>query len=316
MKQFMSDFRFILEPYKSLKNRYHCPACGKKSVFTRYIDLELKEHVCETVGMCSRLQKCAYHYPPKAFFEDQKILSGEKISTPNLSRPHLKVTDFKVKLDSEPSYIDNTLLIKSLKEGESNNLLSFLNDAMDDDAIKLIRDEYKIGTSKKWPGATIFWQIDTENKVRTGKLIQYDSNTGRKKRINWVHSVLKIADYNLNQCLFGLHLLNSDKSKPIAIVESEKSAVIASIAFPEFIWMATGGLMNLKYDLLKPLANRKVILFPDAGCFDNWNNRVKDLPKNIHFMISDLVKNKSTDVEKEEGYDIADYILPIWQSRN
>lgn len=41
----------------------------------------------------------------------------------------------------------------------------------------------------------------------------------------------------------------SYKSKPIAIVENEKLPVIASFAFPEFICMATGGLIYLKYDL-------------------------------------------------------------------
>ncbi|WP_394341409.1 DUF6371 domain-containing protein [Salinimicrobium sediminis] len=65
------------------------------------------------------------------------------------------------------------------------------------------------------------------------------------------------------ECLFGLHLLNSDKQKAIALVESEKTAVIASIAFPQFIWMATGGLMNLK----GPHADN-LIFFPDAGCFN------------------------------------------------
>lgn len=71
--------------------------------------------------------------------------------------------------------------------------------------------------------------------------------------------------------VFGLHLFNSDPPKAIAIVESEKTAVIASIAFPEFIWMATGGFANLKSDIIKPLANRKVILFPDAGCYKKWS---------------------------------------------
>ena len=127
--------------------------------------------------------------------------------------------------------------------------------------------------------------------------------------------MMKLEDYNLKQCLFGLHLVNTDKTKPIALVESEKSAIIASIAFPEFIWMATGGLMNLKFDLLKPLAHRRVILFPDAGCYDLWNQKVKDLPKNIHFMISDLVRNKASELEKEEGWDIADFIIPIWKDR-
>ena len=308
----MSEYRFILEPYLSIKNRYHCPACGKKSVFTRYIDLELGEYIHDTVGKCNRLQKCAYHYPPKEYFEDQKKVSGGELVSHQIERSCLKLEDFKVEQNSPPSYIENNLLQKSIKGKEDNNLLSFLNRLMNKEAINQIMETYKIGSSKKWPGATIFWQLDDKNNVRTGKIIQYDSNTGKKVRINWVHSIMKLQDFNLKQCLFGQHLLNSDLSKPIAIVESEKSAIIASIAFPEFIWMATGGLMNLKYDMLKPLTKRKVILFPDAGCYDVWNDKVKDLPKNIHFMISDLVKNKSSKKEKEEGWDIADYIIPIW----
>ena len=133
--------------------------------------------------------------------------------------------------------------------------------------------------------------------------------------MNWVHSVLKLQDFNLKQCLFGLHLLNSDKQKTIAIVESEKTAVIASIAFPEFIWMATGGLMNLKSVHAKTLANRKVILFPDAGCYNAWNEKVADLPTNIQYLISDLVEKKATAEEKNEGWDIADYILRIWREK-
>lgn len=43
---------------------------------------------------------------------------------------------------------------------------------MNEDALKLIRDKYKIGTSKKWLGVAIFWNIDTDHRVRTGKLIK------------------------------------------------------------------------------------------------------------------------------------------------
>ncbi len=222
---------------------------------------------------------------------------------------------FKAKRDKLPtSFIDRNLFLKSLKTSKTNNFLSFLQSILNPESITEIREKYKIGTSGKWKGTTIFWQIDEKGRVRTGKMMLYDKTTGRKSKVNWVHSVLKLPDYNLKQCLFGLHLLNSDKNKPIALVESEKSAIIATIAFPEFIWMATGGLMNLKYDMLKPLAKRKVILFPDAGCYDLWNDKVKYLPKNIQFMISDLVKKKSSKKEKEEGWDIADYIIPIWEN--
>ena len=214
-----------------------------------------------------------------------------------------------------PSLIEQDLFLQSLRETSENNFLCFLEHALNKEALDELKVKYKIGTSKKWKGATVFWQIDQNKNVRTGKLMLYNKDTGKKSKINWVHPVLKLKDYNLKQCLFGLHLLNSNKTKRIAIVESEKTAIIASIAFPEFIWMATGGLGNLKYDLIAPLANRKVILFPDAGCYDRWNDKVKDLPPNVFYSISELVEEKSTAEEKDEGWDIADYILKIYLSR-
>jgi hypothetical protein len=69
--------------------------------------------------------------------------------------------------------------------------------------------------------------------------------------------------------------------------------------------MVTGGLMNLMYDLSKPLANRKAILFQDQGCFTSGMRRLKPCLKIIHYMISDHVKNKLTEVEKVKGYYIA-----------
>lgn len=315
----MNNHRFILEPYSSQKSKYDCPSCGKKKTFTRYIDLEKDEYLGIKVGICSRIQKCNYHYPPKDFFEDEKSISA---ASPGV-KPKVLMTAALLRAKHNPnednllpSYIDQDLFLQSLREPSENNFLAFLEKAMNKEAVIALRSKYQIGTSKKWKGATIFWQIDENNNVRTGKLMLYNKNTGKKSKINWVHSVLKAEDYNLKQCLFGLHLLNSDKSKAIGIVESEKTAVIASIAFPEFIWMATGGLNNLKSEVIEPLANRKVILFPDAGCYKQWADKIKDLPKNIQYHMSELVEEKSTDSEKAEGWDIADYILKVYLDRN
>jgi len=313
----MSQFRFTLEPYVSQKNRYECPSCGKKHTFTRYIDLEENQYVGIHVGKCDREQKCGYHFKPKEYFQSQKTygIGGASVDMA-ANAAALKQIDFQAKRKSLPtSFIDKKLFHKSLEETNKNNFLSYLEKVLNPEAVIEVKDKYRIGTSRKWKGATVFWQIDDQKKIRTGKMMLYDKNTGKKKKINWIHSVLKLPDFNLKQCLFGLHLLNSDRTKPIALVESEKTAVIASIAFPEFIWMATGGLLNLKEEMIKPLANRKVILFPDAGCYDDWNKKVKDLPKNIHFMISDLVENKATEEEKRQGLDIADYIIQIYLER-
>ncbi|WZL88277.1 DUF6371 domain-containing protein [Salinimicrobium sp. 3283s] len=313
----MSQYRFTLEPYISSKNRYECPSCGEKHTFTRYIDQEKKKYVGLEVGKCDREQKCGYHLTPKEFFKSQTPFSIDHSHQNTTINPAvLRQVAFRAKQKMQPaSFINEELFLKSLEGLHPNNFLIFLESIIGNAAIAEVMEKYKIGTSKKWKGATVFWQIDEQNRIRTGKMMLYNKLTGKKKKVNWVHSVLKLQDFNLKQCLFGLHLLNSEKQKAIAIVESEKTAVIASIAFPEFIWMATGGLMNFKASMLRPLTNRKVILFPDAGCYDTWNKKVADLPKNIQYFISDLVEKKATAQEKREGWDVADYIIKIYGAK-
>ena len=55
----------------------------------------------------------------------------------------------------------------------------------------------------------------------------YDPETGKRVKqpfnhITWGHSLLKRSNYNLSQCFFGEHLLDTDKHKPIALVESKR----------------------------------------------------------------------------------------------
>lgn len=49
------------------------------------------------------------------------------------------------------------------------------------------------------------------------------------------------ADWQLSQCLFGEHLLALYQGKPVGLVESEKTAVIAAGLMPKYMWLATGG---------------------------------------------------------------------------
>ena len=67
----MNDFRYQLEKYRGRGSRYVCPQCGRKYVFTRYIDTHNNnEYVNDKVGKCNRLDKCGYHYTPRQYFED------------------------------------------------------------------------------------------------------------------------------------------------------------------------------------------------------------------------------------------------------
>ncbi|GAB6395408.1 MAG: hypothetical protein MdMp024_1720 [Bacteroidales bacterium] len=173
---------------------------------------------------------------------------------------------------------------------------------------------YGVGTAKS--GATIFWQLDADNNVRTGKIIHYkpDGHRNHDVNINWAHTALKLTDYNLSQCLFGLHLLRGN-NKPVAIVESEKSAVIGSIYHPRYVWLATGGKQNFR--LIEEAAaagyfdGRKVKLVPDLKATADWEAKAQELRNKCKLDISvykDL-ERRATEEERADGLDIADFLL-------
>jgi hypothetical protein len=139
---------------------------------------------------------------------------------------------------AEVFFFDREMVEKTLCRYENNNFALWLRNRVGAEAANEAIRRYRFGTSKHWKGATVFWQIDGEGRIRTGKIMLYDRRTGHRikvngqARINWVHTALKLTDFNLKQCLYGEHLL-SGNNKPVAIVESEKTAIISKCFFTE-----------------------------------------------------------------------------------
>ena len=118
-----------------------------------------------------------------------------------------------------------------------------------------------------------------------------------------MHTTLKLPDFHLSQCLFGEHLLR-DTAKMVAIVESEKTAIIASVYLPKFIWLACGGSEGLNPDKCKCLKGRKVVLYPDIGMFDKWLRTICE-----RVSVSNLIETAATDSEWKAGFDLGDYLI-------
>lgn len=300
----MQKYRFHLEKYNGTKTRHNCPNCEKRNVFTRYLNIESNEYVNEKVGMCSRMIKCGYHYTPKSYFTDNDI----KIDKSNYPQfiPMLKPKP-------KTTYIDAEVMINSLKN-ESNNFIDYLTNHWNTEIAQSLAKKYHIGNSKHWNGATIFWQVDINKKIRSGKIMLYNPTNGKRikepyNHINWIHKVMKIENFNLEQCYFGEHILNTESNKPVAIVESEKTAIIASVYLPEFIWLACGSANNLNEAKTRCLKGRSVVLFPDLGCYDLWNDKIPSLTKLATFTTSTLLRDKASSEEKNKGLDIADYLI-------
>jgi hypothetical protein len=302
----MNQYRYTLEPYKSPQSRHHCPQCGSKTkTFSRYIDTQTLEYLGDTVGRCSREHNCGYHYTPKQYF-DNHIEAGVTTAYHNaIDLPLLG-----------PSIIPKKIVKCTLTAYDHNNLVLWLCKQFGEGTAFELAERYCIGTSNHWPGATIFWQIDTAGKARTGKIMLYDVATGRRVKqpfnhIHWMHK-LEYAGFYLKQCLFGEHMLAHEPGKPVALVESEKTALIASVHLPQYLWLATGSLHNLSAEKCQVLKGRKVILYPDVNAHTQWQQKATDLQLLIHktrFEVSDFLELNATDKERKEGWDLGDYLV-------
>jgi hypothetical protein len=287
-----------LPPLKFDKNRFrvkHCP-CGKSNKdgkFSPYIGHEAK-------GFC---HSCGETFLPELTKVEQWNSTERKIDKPQLAKPQ----------PNAASFISYETFKASLKAYEANCFVKYLNELFGVEVTSELVKKYFIGSSKHWQGATVFWQIDKNGKIRAGKIMLYSPTTGKRVKepfnhFNWVHSLLKTPEFELRQCFFGEHLL-IDKTKPVAIVESEKTAVIASAYKPEFIWLATGGKEGLKAEKCSVLAGRTVKLFPDLNCFDKWSAIAKKIFNPSLVEVDDLLERKATEAEKKQQFDIADYLV-------
>lgn len=302
------QYRYTLEPYKGPSTRHTCPQCGKKKTFSRYIDTRTGEHLPEQYGRCDREVNCGYHAVPE--FKGQKSkpfkFKGQKSKPKSCNwRGNSNCT---LPLPTENfSTIPYDVFAHSFSDDDDNYLAAFLRYVLGDDVADELLQRYHVGTHQHWDGATVFWQVDELNRIRTGKIMLY-SQWGRRVKepfnhVAWAHMGMK--DYNLQQCLFGQHLLRGN-DKPVYVVESEKTALVAAAYMPQFVWVATGGLANLTVEKLQPLDGRKIVLMPDLGAWAKWQAVAE---QHGNCMMSKLMWEYAVRDDVAQGLDIADYLL-------
>lgn len=287
-------------------SRHTCPSCGHRREFTRYVDLETGELLPDHVGRCNRQDKCGYHYSASDYLRDNQI---KGFSRPYVAAP-IRITR------PEPSFLPWSLLDASIGDRGENFFLEWLSGMFPSDTVSSLVSRYNLGTAlRPWKGSVIFWQVDVNGNVRTGKVMLYNPNTGKRVKtpidhFSWIHSLLskagKVSDFHLQQCFFGEHLIKG--ADRIAIVESEKTAILASVYFSRFTWIASGGLCNLTREKARVLAGKQVYLFPDKGCYNEWSKRANEIREFARVEVSDYLELMD---DKPTGYDLADLLTEI-----
>jgi hypothetical protein len=150
--------------------------------------------------------------------------------------------------------------------------------------------DYKIAIHQN---SVTYPEIDTNGKFRAAKTVFVDSDGNRVK-----DGRLSIPQWQkpatMTQCLTGLHLIKPHKT--VGIVEGSSTLLFMAAltkvidryninelqSFKNIVWLSTQGMSNI--DLTKPvnieaLKGCSVVLYPDAGAYDNWRKYADEMNK-------------------------------------
>ena len=199
---------------------------------------------------------------------------------------------------------------------------------------------YRLGRSRD--GGVIFWQIDTLEQLRDGKIMYYrpDCHRDHDRHPQWVSNLLKrhylkddpqlASEIKTHHCLFGTHLVKTHPQplpvwrgvvtggrcgSPVAVVEAEKTAVILSAHYPEYLWLAAGGLTELTTQKLFPLRHHRIVLFPDTDpdqtAYTRWYTIAQDAHRQygLDITVSSLLERRATAEQKQQKIDLVDFLF-------
>lgn len=212
--------------------------------------------------------------------------------------------------------------------------------------VEKVIEEYYLGTIPNeygyGKGAITFPFINRKYEVRFIQVKQFDRknhSTGNPSSLNsilkkyhtenniplpeWLDMYLKQDKFTT--CLFGEHLLSKYPNNPIGLVEAPKTAIYATLYFrnhhplmKDAVWLATGSKGTFTKDRVRSLQGRTVYVFPDlskdGSTFKEWENKAKqyesELPRTKFIVIDliDLIGGIVSEEEREEGFDMADYL--------
>jgi len=324
----MSDYRYQFKRYKSPSDRVTCPSCDHRRTFTPYVDTVTGELLPPQYGKCERRNNCGYELNPYTDGYAKMMREQERANRPTDWKPQPFVKR-QPPPPKPPVFIPSEIKQASLKAYHQNNFVKYLHTLFDASDVEAVVNRYQIGTSSRWQGASVFWYIDVNGNVRAGQIKQFDeeghtikdvlADGKTKSHTTWVHSVFQrkqptpvwLADYlkqeNKVGVLFGEQLLMQETTKIVCIVEAPKTAIIASLYFPNFVWLAVGSLTYLTADRCKALEGRKVILWPDLNGYNLWKERADKLSAG-RWQVSDFLEQVATDEERRKGLDLADYL--------
>lgn len=326
---------------KDGRKKIDCPQCGHKKRFVLYIDNLTGEALHETVGKCDRANNCGHHFTPSQFKAiGGAIPEGEYKPTPVPDKPIDSLPMALLEASTKHYQRSNFYEFFCLRFGKhwADRLFSLYcvgsSKHWEGAALFPLIDEGGLFRQCQ----IILYNPETGRRIKEGQQVKkYNRVTGCYETVITDEDCGKVfgryltketRSLNLESVLFGQHLLTGNESKTICLVESFKAAMIAAVYMPQYIWMATGGVYGVSWyshKFYKLFEGRNIILFPDLALkgrkkvngdpiptpFEIWTEKAKELREKVrcNIRVSDMLEKIATDQDRQDGNDIADYLL-------
>lgn len=299
------DGRSMFKSISRLSSKYNEAENNRK--FTNALHTNNKVGIASFIYMCRQ-----YGIDTNKFYIKEDVECAQPVATVINHHPRM----------ATPIAIRREYVTRSLDRNLRSDLVSYLKTLVSDvDRLVAVVNAYQLGITRD--GHVIFWYIDRDDVARMGKVMTYSADGHRDKSVTPLSIPKELsrcgklqADYVIKQTLFGEHLLRhpANTESIIGIVESEKSAVICSLCFPNVLWMATGSKVNLQDERMCAVKERKVILFPDTDVdgqtYGQWHKRADELnAKGWYIQVCDYLEQVATSELREAKIDIADLLI-------
>jgi predicted RNA-binding Zn-ribbon protein involved in translation (DUF1610 family) len=341
-----NDHRCSLE--KGSK-KHHCPDCGEKRFVRfvdietgNYLPEQYGR--CDKGDGHYFVNPYSDGYAKMIWEQEQKVTRVTKVTVPK--QKYFRIQPNKPQPTPEPVFFDLETFKQTLQPEryEKNtfiqNLFYKVQFPFEVDEVTKVIELYRLGTIANGyrAGANTFPFIDIKGNVRAVQVKQFDDQN-HTKGTDFLHSIIEKHHTRNNKplpewleaytkqdkrisCLFGEHLLRKYHSNPVALVEAPKTAVYGTLHFglpetPEsLIWLAVYNKSSFSFDKLKVLQGRFVYVFPDlskdGNTFKEWEAKAKEYESRLprtRFIFSDLLEQLAAEGDKNEGNDLADYLI-------
>ena len=121
------------------------------------------------------------------------------------------------------------------------------------------------------------------------------------------------------EALSVISVISVCPKKSVCVVEAEKTAVIMSELYPQYVWLAAGGLGEVQVEKFRPLSGHKVILFPDTDpegiAFKRWSDAATLVMNQVFWedsppiRVSPLLEIHATPEQKAAKIDLIDFLF-------